>query len=68
MLLSSRLSALLLVVLAQQQADVVEVGPLGGLLGPAALHQLTQLLAVDLWVQDRPKAGPLAQDHPVHDL
>lgn len=57
-----------LVLLAQQQADVVELGPLRGLLGPAALHQLTQLLAVTLGVDGWSEAGPLPQDHPVHDL
>lgn len=47
---------------------MVELGPFRGLLGPAALHQLTQLLAVTLGVDGWSEAGPLPQDHPVHDL
>ena len=56
------------VLFAQQQADVVEVRSLGRLLGPAALHQLTQFRAVALRVDGGPQTGPLAQNHPVHDL
>lgn len=64
-------------MLAQQQPDVVEVGSLGWLLGPAALHQLAQLgfglvgtrtLSMVLRVDGGSQAGPLTQNHPVHDL
>lgn len=57
-----------LVVFAQQQADVVEVGSLRRLFGPTALHELTQLRAVTLRVDGGPQAGPLPQNHPVHDF
>ena len=57
-----------LVLFAQQQVDVVELRPFCRLLGPAALHQLTQLRTVALGVDGRSEAGPLAQNHPVHDL
>lgn len=58
----------LLVLFAQQHSDLVELGSLCRLFGPAALHQLTQLGAVTLWVNGRPQAGPLPQNHAVHDL
>lgn len=52
-LLCSRFQVLL-VLFAQQHSDLVELGSLRRLFGPAALHQLTQLGAVTLRVDGRP--------------
>lgn len=48
--------------------DVAEVGPLGGVLGPAALHQDGQLLRVAFVVRGRPKVRLLTVPHLLHDL
>lgn len=66
--IQSRPSLHSLVVFAQQQSDLVELRPLRRLLRPAALHKLTQLRTVTLWVVGRSETRPLAQDHPVYDL
>lgn len=48
--------------------DVAEVGPLHGVLGPAALHQDGQLLRMVSVVCGRPKIRLLAVPDLLHDL
>lgn len=48
--------------------DVAEVGPLCGVLGPAALHEDGQLLRVAFVVCGRPKVRLLTVPHLLYDL
>lgn len=56
------------VVFAQQQLDVVELGPLVHVLAPAALHELAHLFTVALGAEGGPQVGPLAQRYAFYDL
>ena len=48
--------------------DVAEVGPVCGVLGPAALHQDGQLLRVAFVVCRRPEVRLLSVPHLLYDL
>lgn len=56
------------VELADLDLDLVEVGALQDVLGPAVLHQLPQLLQVAADVGRGPEAGVLPALHPLDDL
>lgn len=57
-----------LVELGHIYLDVAKVGPLYGVLGPAALHQDGQLLGVASVVGGGPKEGLLAVPHLLYNL
>lgn len=57
-----------LVELHHVDLDVAKVGPLGGVLGPAAIHQYSKLLGVEGVVSAGPEVGLLAVTHFLNNL
>lgn len=63
-----KMQSVSLVEFGHVDLDVAEVGPVGGVLGPAAVHQDGQLLRVVPGVGGGPEVGLLAVPHLLHDL
>lgn len=57
-----------LIELHHEDLDVAEVGPLGGVLCPAPLHQDGQLLAVATVISTGPEEGLLSVPHLLNNL
>ena len=56
------------VVFSKQQFDVVELWSVRGVLAPAALHELSQILAVTLRAERGPQVRTLASTHSLYYL